>query len=300
MTSAHSAEKSGRTVILGTDWWTDCDDTAAVRIACRAHKAGLWNLTGIVLNACMPYSVPSLSAFCTAEGMENLPIGIDRSAVGYGGTPPYQKLLSSLPHPDVSNESAENGLDLYLRLLEQTEEAELLEIGYPQILASLCAHPTGYRYLRDKVKCLWMMAGNWENNGRGRENNIARTSMSRQAAAYLFEHCPCPIVLLGWEVGAAVISGTPQTIPDDSDPLRMAFIAHGSRNGRSSWDPMLVLLALTEDIGEAGYTLRRGYASADAETGENSFRYDDSGPHGYVVKNHPDSRYSDAIARWLK
>lgn len=289
-----------RTVILGTDWWTDCDDAAAIRIACRAHHAGLWNLAGIVLNACMPYSAPSLNAFCCRENMADLPLGIDRSAVGYGGNPPYQKLLADLPHTAQTNESLEDGLALYLNLLETIDEAELLEIGYPQVLAALCVHPTGYRYLRDKVKCLWMMAGNWENNGSGRENNFARAPMSRQAAAYLLEHCPCPIVFLGWEVGASVISGTAETIPDDSDPLRMAFIAHGSRNGRSSWDPMLVLLALTDDFEEAGYTFRRGYASVDPATGENSFRYDENGPHRYVIKDKPDSWYEAELAQWLK
>ena len=118
-----------------------------------------------------------------------------------------------------------------------------------------------------KVSCLWMMAGNWENDGVGTENNFARAPRSRKASAYLLEHCPCPIVFLGWEVGAPVISGRPGDIPDDTDPLRMAFIAHGSTNGRSSWDPMLVLLALENDFAKAGYEVRRGYASVDAETG---------------------------------
>ena len=49
-----------RTILLGTDWWTDCDDIAAVRIACRAHRKGLWNLAGVVIDACMEYSAASL------------------------------------------------------------------------------------------------------------------------------------------------------------------------------------------------------------------------------------------------
>ena len=294
-------KKHTRSVILGTDWWTDCDDVAAVRIACRAARAGLWNLKGIVLNACMPDSVSSMNAFCTAEQMENLPLGIDLSAVEYGGNPPYQTVLASLPHTLAGNHAAEDGLALYLRLLSEADgPVELLEIGYPQVLAALCAHPQGYRFLSEKVSCLWMMAGNWQNDGIGVENNIARGPTSRRAAAYLFEHCPCPIVLLGWEVGVSVISGTPETVPDPSDPLRMAFLAHGSRNGRSSWDPMLVLLALTGDIRKAGYAIRRGYASADPETGENRFRYADDGPHGYVVKTMPDPWYAAVLAEWLR
>lgn len=36
-----------------------------------------------------------------------------------------------------------------------------------------------------KVSCLWMMAGNWENDGVGTENNFARAPRSRKASAYL-------------------------------------------------------------------------------------------------------------------
>ncbi len=299
MNISKKTNTSDRNIIIGTDWWTDCDDAGAVRIACRADNCGLWNILGIAINACMPDSAASLNAFCTSEGKGDIPLGIDRTATGYGGNPPYQALLTSLPHRINGNAEIEDALALYLRLLESVDNAEIIEIGYPQVLAALCADPVGYGYLKDRVKCLWMMAGNWEKDGRGRENNIARTRESSKAAAYLFEHCPCPIVLLGWEVGASVISGTPEAIPDDSDPLRMAYIAHGSIGGRSSWDPMLMTLALTGDIEKAGYTIRRGYASADAETGENSFVYDDCGPHGYVVKSHADEWYASQLDRLL-
>jgi len=291
-----------RTVILGTDWWTDCDDAAALRIACRADKAGLWRLSGVICNACMEYSAASLNAFLTSEGYGELPIGLDREATDFGRNPPYQKTLAkNLPHRINTNDDLPDGLALYLCLLEEADEpVEILEIGYPQVLAALCAHPEGYRYLSEKVSCLWMMAGNWEKDGVGVENNFARAPRSRKAAAYLLEHCPCPIVFLGWEVGASVISGKPETVPDENDPLRMAFIAHGSRNGRSSWDPMLVLLALAGDAEQAGYTLRRGYASVDSETGENRFRYDENGRHAYVVKIQPDCWYEEKLAEWVR
>jgi len=292
-----------RTVILGTDWWTDCDDAAAIRIACRADKLNLWHLAGMICNACMPDSAPSLNGFLTAEGYGELPLGIDREATDYGRNPPYQKILAeNLPHSVTANEDLPDGLELYLRLLAESDEkrVEILEIGYPQVLAALCEHPDGYRFLAEKVSCLWMMAGNWEKDGVGVENNFARAPRSRKAAAYLLEHCPCPIVFLGWEAGASVISGKPETIPDPADPLRMAFIAHGSINGRSSWDPMLVLLALTNDFEKAGYTIRRGYASVDPETGENRFRYAEDGHHAYVVKTMPDSWYEEQLADWLK
>ncbi len=293
-------ENNKRKIILGTDWWTDCDDVAAVRIACRADKKGLWELMGVACNAVMEYSIPSLDAFLTYEGHPNIPLGADFEATDYTGRPPYQKMLSEYPHTRKDNSSACDGLQLYLDILSKADgKVEILEIGFPQILAALCAHPDGYRYLREKVECVWMMAGNWENNGVGSEHNIALTSRSRKAAEYFFENCPCPIMLLGFEVGHSVISGKPEHISDD-DLFRKIFVTHGSVNGRSSWDPMLVLLALARDPGKSGYDIRRGYASADAETGDNHFKYDENGPHAYVVKTKPDEWYEAALADWLK
>lgn len=300
-----------RTVILGTDWWTDCDDVAAVRITCRADKKGLWHFAGVVADAAMPHTAASLNAFLTTEGFGDLPMGIDHVATDFGGTPTYQKFLTAaLPHSVPNNDALPDGVELYKTLLREVKgKAELMEIGFPQVLSALCADEEGYALLRDKVACLWMMAGNWEKDGRGVEHNFANAPRSRVASAYLLEHCPCPIVFLGWEVGATVISGKPETIPDDNDPLRIAFRAHGSINGRSSWDPMLVLLALagnpndpfdTENLAGAGYTIRRGKAAVDSETGENSFTYAEDGRHGYVVKTQPDSWYEEKLADWLK
>ena len=42
-----------RNMILGTDWWTDCDDAVAVRLVCRAVKEQKIRLLGVGINACM-------------------------------------------------------------------------------------------------------------------------------------------------------------------------------------------------------------------------------------------------------
>ena len=42
-----------RQILLGTDWWSDCDDAVAVRLLARAAKAGEVRLLGIGVNACM-------------------------------------------------------------------------------------------------------------------------------------------------------------------------------------------------------------------------------------------------------
>ena len=49
-----------RRFILGTDWWTDCDDCIAMQLLCLAHKNGAAKLLGVGINACMEYSAASV------------------------------------------------------------------------------------------------------------------------------------------------------------------------------------------------------------------------------------------------
>ena len=82
-----------RKFILGTDWWSDCDDAVAVRILARSAVKKEIDLLGIVINACMDVSVPSLEAFLANEGIFDLPIGIDLSATGFYGSTLKERIL---------------------------------------------------------------------------------------------------------------------------------------------------------------------------------------------------------------
>ena len=119
-----------RGFILGSDWWTDCDDAVALRIIVRAHKKGEICIKGIGLNGCMEHSVTSLEGFLNTEGVDDIPIGIDLEATDFGGNPPYQKRLSGYAKKYNSNDNAENAVRLYRRILsESTERIEIIEIG---------------------------------------------------------------------------------------------------------------------------------------------------------------------------
>ncbi len=172
-----------RTIILGTDWWTDCDDIAAVRIACRAHRKGLWNLAGAVIDACMAYSAPSLSAFLTAEGCGRIPIALDRAGTDFTGhLSLYQEHLAERwPACIASNDDAEEPLPMLKRLLGDAEDGavEFIEIGFPQVWAALIRDPEGLALVKRKVRKMWMMAGRFDEDGVGIEHNIANNARSR-------------------------------------------------------------------------------------------------------------------------
>lgn len=300
-----------RRIILGTDWWTDCDDVAALRICAKAHKAGLWQLSGVCIDACMEMSAASVNAFLTADGLPDIPIGIDHRAVDFLGEPVYQyKLAEKFPHRVNKNTDCPDALELYKRLLSESgeKETDIIEIGFPHVLASLLKDPTGYELVRTRVRQFFIMGGCFADGGMGREHNFSLTEKASRGAAYFCANAPCPVTFLGFEVGASVISGgNPENDNSlSSDPLVCAFDAHGSHNGRSSWDPMTVLLALIDDPEKAGYTCHYGTAAVDPLTGDNSFKYnsadsfEENAMHRYVVKAKPDDEFSRELNSWLR
>ena len=291
-----------RSFILGTDWWTDCDDAVALRLIARAAKAKEIHLLGIGINACMEYSVASLKAFLLAEGLDGIPVGIDLDATDFGGNLPHQKRLDE-HMPNVTNADAEDAVRLYRRILAQTSEPiEIMEIGYLQVISAVLqskgddiSEKSGLELFKEKVKKVWVMAGKWDADGE-KENNFCRNIRSRMAGREFCELCPVPVTFLGWEVGYGVITGNHL---DHNDHLYTVLSDHGSENGRHSWDPMLVLMGLIGDEEKAGYDTVTGTASLDHETGENYFLRKESGKHKIVIKKHEDHFYEEQINRLL-
>lgn len=283
-----------RQFILGTDWWTDCDDAAALRILARAVLNGEADIRCIGINACMEYSVRSIVSFLHLEGLNGIPVGLDHKADDFGGNPPYQKRLAEICGSDISNSDAPDAAELYIETLRNSDKPlEIIEIGYPQVLNSvLKAEP---ELFAEKVSHIWMMAGKWDVIP-SKENNFARNERSRKAAHELFEVCPVPITFLGWEIADKIIVGSKLA---DGDPLKNVFADHGSLGGRSAWDPMLAFLALNGSAEDAGFTAVCGKASVDPETGENYFAVSADGKHRFVKKIYPDEKYRDEIDRLI-
>ena len=284
-----------RTFILGTDWGEDCDDCVAVRILARAHQKGEINLLGIGINTLTDVSAPSLYRFLEKEGCVR-PIGVDKNCPHQIQYVTYQKRLAA--ETDKTNSEFEDSVRLYRRLLAESDgNVEILEVGFLQVIAgALMSEPddisekSGIELFREKVKKIWIMGGKWDVQG-GEEYNLCKYQFARDASHTFVSNCPCPITFLGWEVGHDLLSGN--LLPKD-DFLYLTLFDHGSGNGRESWDPMLAVLALTNDNEKAGYKTVKGTATVD-ENGKNYFEENENGKDEYVIKAHPDEYYSDII-----
>ncbi len=288
-----------RKIILGTDWGTDCDDAAAIRLLTNAVKKNEIELMGVVLNTCMEYSYASLKGFLEQDGFSDVPIGIDLCATECTGPFRYQENLAKSYCPDAVNTDAEDAVRLYRRLLAHSEgKVELMEIGFLQELAALLestaddiSDKTGIELVREKVSKVWSMAGKWDADGE-KEYNLCALESSRAGGRKVLELCPVPVTFLGFEIGDGVITGNKL---DKSDHLYKVFEDYGAAEGRHSWDPMLVMMALIGDEAAAGYDVVCGKATLDAETGENFFEHCENGPHKFVIKRFDNSYYEEQI-----
>ncbi len=290
-----------RTFILGTDWWSDCDDVVALRLLCRKVQAGEICLAGVVINACMEHSVASVDGFLSEEGLFDVPLGIDLNGTDFEGADAtrYQTRLSRYATRYRRNEDAENAVRLYRRLLSAADEPlEIIEVGFLQVAAGLLLSEaddisplSGTELVRKKVKKFWIMAGKWDEDN-GKEHNFCNNARSRYGAHIFCECCPVPVTFLGFEVGLPVISGN--TLKAD-DVLYHAMCDHGSPNGRNSWDPMTALLAVVGDETAAGYRSVVGTAAVSEVDGSNRFMPHSDGLHRYVVKTEPDVYYQNVI-----
>ena len=291
--------------ILGTDWWSDCDDAVAVRLLLNLHKAKKISLDGIVINACMEYSAAGMSGFLSLSGVNDIPIGIDTEGTDFYGTGLYQERLAKSSTTIKSNSDAENPVKLYRRILANVEQkVNILEIGFSQVLANLLKSQAdefspldGIELVRQKVEHLWIMAGKWGFPEGAKEHNFCNNLRASQAAEFICENWSSPITFLGWEIGNTVITGTEL---DKDDFLYQAMCDAGYPNGRCSWDPMLVLLGTSGDLDAEGYSCVYGKARVDGTNGMNYFTENADGPHRYVKKEQPDEFYATRINSLIK
>ena len=290
-------------IIFGTDWWTDCDDVAALDILLKAHRFGLIALKAIGVNSVMQYSAPSVKAMCELHGLGDIPVGLDSKARRKGDFCLYQKKLAGFCQSNFKNADCPEAFQLYRSALASLEgKAVIVDVGFPQIIMELLqsapdegSELDGMQLVKEKVSEVVLMGGRWD-KATGREYNFFAYKLNREAAAYICEHCPVPVTFLGYEVGKVIITGG-RDVPGLTG---VAYTAHLSRRGRPSWDPMTALFAVIGDAEAAGYRKVRGKATVNPRTGANRFEVCDGGMHAYLVKEKEDSFYKTQIDEILR
>lgn len=285
-------------IIFGTDWWSDCDDVAALDIMLKAHKYKLIDLKAIGVNSVMKYSAPSIKSMCEQYDLCGIPIGLVTSAKRKGLLCMYQKKLASFCKSDFSNADCPEAYKLYRKTLASLQEkAVIVDVGFPTLIAELLKSPpdeysdlSGKELVKNKVSEIIIMGGRWDKQT-AKEYNFCAYKVNRTAANYICENCPIPLTFSGYEVGKDIISGGKNA----GGLTRVAYTAHLSKKGRPSWDPMTAIFTIIGDARKAGYKKIRGKARVNPKNGKNSFERSKNGNHFYLVKEKDDKFYKEQI-----
>lgn len=268
-------------VIFDTDLGADCDDVMALCLFIAAHKHGECELMGVTSSVQIPASAKCCASVLDFAGLNDIPVYSmsENKKYNVAGLDYYaSRTLEKFPVDDSRIESVTSWKGIRKILSETDEKVIITATGSLANLAALVeSEPDefspldGISLVSEKVERFDVMAGNFADisdssifvtpqTGNTCEYNIG---LNIGASRTFAEKCPVPIVWLPVETGNGIITGKPMVEKHGQNrPWSLAFICHGSINGRSSWDPATALYTVYGCSGVLGIS-ESGFVTVD-------------------------------------
>ncbi len=285
-------------VILDTDIGSSTDDLFTMEMAYRYEDEGRCKLLGIVVDREGEDYAALADVMNTYFGHANVPIGLERNGIK---TPrvfiDYRnlyKLTTGKGEPmfkqTVSDYSTlPDGWKLYRQLLasQPDHSVSICSLGFISCLTQLLASEpddlsplSGVELVRQKVKCLYLMAGIFTSSEEPEYNFLQAPEFAKK----FFELWPRDVdaVFSPMEVGNE-IEYKPETVISDISrtdihPIKQVYMNYNCDTGQRMWDPMTLIQAVE---GDAMFSLsERGIVSLTSKIGT-SFTPSATGNHRY-------------------
>jgi len=246
-------------LILDTDIGNDVDDALALATIHALQSRKEVELLAVTITKDNRYAAPFVDLVNTFYGRPDIPIG-----VVHGGKTPEDATMLRIPaqrrNPDGSyvyahtledGAQAPEAVELLKRILSAQPDysVTIAQIGFSTNLARLLQSPGGRDLVRQKVKALYLMAGNF-----ARPEPEFNVYKDPEAAKTLFAQWPTPMVFSPFEVGSVI------TFPYESIEKDFGYVAHHpiaeayhlylpKPADRPNWDTTAVIEAIRPDRG---------------------------------------------------
>lgn len=291
-------------VIFDTDMGPDYDDVGAITLLHAFADSGKARILATMASNKYEGVAAVLSLFNTYFHRPEIPIGVPKgTAVDQRDWQHWtDSILPKYPHSIKANDEVPDAVVLYRKVLagQPDHSVVIITVGFLTNLAGLLQSPadslsrlTGLQLVKNKVTRLVCMAGAFP---QGREFNVFRDSVS---SAYVFDHCPVPILFSGVEIGKKIKTGVPLVLDPtiQHSPVKDVFrisipLALEDRQGRSSWDETAVLIAIAGN--KPWYSVRQGVIHVSSD-GSNTWEPSAFGNHWYIVEATPVAEVQDEI-----
>ncbi len=284
-------------IILDADMESDVDDVGALALLHALADLGEARILAVMISAANPHSAPCADRINAYYGRGDLPVGNVKGEPVARPSRPGQAVLrdsryarqvaEAFPGTLRSGGDAPDATTLYRRILAEQPDRSvvLVTIGYKTNLRDLLlSQPDRYSDLsgpdlvRRKVDRWICMGGNFS-----RRQTEANLVWDAPASTYAIDHWPTPVVFSGWEIGAAIYTGSTLADVPATSPVRRAYELYRGRVGgtRESWDQSAVLFAVR---GAGGYWSLSPPGRVRSENGVTSFTADPDGRHRYLIE----------------
>ncbi len=243
-------------VIFDTDMGPDYDDVGAITMLHAYADAGKAEILATIASSKYPRVGPVLSVLNTYFDRPTIPIGVPKGWAVMDSDKQHwsDTLVARYPHALKTNDDAPDAVTLYRQILTKQPDRSVtvLTVGFLTNLANLLnsmpdqySKLTGRELVTAKVRNLVSMAGKFPS---GYEYNVMRDST---ASKIVYADWPTPMLLSGFEIGAAIKTGLPLSKNEaiKNSPIRDVFrisipLDPNDKDGRMSWDQTAVLVAI--------------------------------------------------------
>jgi hypothetical protein len=197
-------------------------------------------------------------------------------------------------HTALPDDQESKAVDIYRATLAAAPDGSIviISIGFLVNLAELLQSPPdawsplhGIELVRKKVRQLVIMGGQFPKSDPNKgEYNFAGCGGAPDTQ-YAMENWPTPILLTGFELGGAIITGAKLAAAPASNPVRRTYELHTSFKGRQSWDLTAILAAIRDP--NLYWTIEsNGYCKVNAN-GTNEWSPTPHRGHSYLVAKVP-------------
>lgn len=282
---------TARNVIIDVDAATDVGDIGAINLLLVAHKLGMVNILGFIIDTSASKVPGAVDACSTWWGVTGLTYGAWKgTAIDSPNVAFVTDLYDNFAHTVGLASTVTDSTVAYRTMLAGVadDSVDIITIGYlnafsafRQSAADGISALTGQELIAAKVRRVWTMGGTYpsgtgEWNFRGGAVAVpAITAATNDIATNL----PVPWYLTGFEAGTFVTGGTAGRAT--TDILYHAYNSAGFTSGRTAWDEQCVLQCIQNGT---DFLYTRGTNAINTTTGGNTFTPGSSGSHYYATK----------------
>lgn len=297
-------------IIFDTDFGGDADDLGALVMLHNFIERGECELLAVMCWSTEISAVSAIDAVNRFFNHKNIPIGTRKDSLHIIDWNYSKSIIEKLDYR-IDQNSAENAVDLYRKLLAANEDKsiKIVTVGPLKNIENLLnsapddiSNFSGKELIEKKVNEFVIMGGNFPSG----ENEWNFDGGMKGVTKKVIENITVPITFTGYELGVEIKTGEVFNELDKSHPLFIGFkyfsehapwinkFYNGKIMDNSTYDQTAVLYAVREGVGKYWTKINDGYCLPDS-TGGNKWISKSNSDHSYLKLIMPTEEIAELI-----